>query len=67
MAKVNVCDVCKHIDKVLVESMYRRGYTGYSKIDVCEKHQDYPMGNNPEEFMEKYFKLIRGELVKETI
>jgi len=55
--KISICDIHKLKENKIVESVYRRGYTGHTKIDVCEEHKEYPMGNTPEEFIEIYLKL----------
>ncbi len=42
MAKICVCDVCKHEGKIVV-SKYRAGFKAPWKIDVCETHsKTYP-------------------------
>ena len=67
MAKISVCDVCKHDLKKLVESVYRRGYKGWSRLDVCEEHKDYPMGNSPQEFNTKLMDLVYGDVPEAEI
>lgn len=61
MASIRICDVCKYKDNKIVESEWRRGYPRMPKIDVCEKHKDYPMGNNRQEFSAKAMELLYGK------
>lgn len=59
--KLTICDICKHKDGEVREADYRRGYKGWSKIDTCAEHKDYPMGDTPQEFSQKYLDMVYGK------
>ena len=60
--KITICDICKYVDNKITDgsqgTMYRRGFTGHSKIDVCSKHRTYDMGNTPQEFAQKEMDMM---------
>jgi hypothetical protein len=55
--KISICDICKYKENKITETQYRRGFRNHTKIDVCEEHKNYEMGNTPREFEVNYFQL----------